>query len=732
MILTAWSVKSEENGSETVRTRLVGRHNDFFVPGLYKNELRRTWSVGLLYAIILFFAIPVITLLMYSNNVEYYTQNPERMMRFLTDYFNNTNIFVTIYACLGGMMSAMVVGEYLFDRRKTNFICSLPIKRHAYLVTKASTNLTWSVLAWIPAMLLTVIVSLLTPLIRPYFTTVVGGLFAMFGAWLCGHLYFFGISLLALAFCGTGVMAGCMVLMLGGYVPVLALSLVGFADITFSHVWTSWYLSEDLFSAISGVFRIFRYSMTEMGILYYLGTALLGLLFIVLAVLLVVKRRSEMAGTPFAFDRVRDTVKTLLICLAGLLGGMLFHVMSDGGWSIFWMLFGIICGAVLAWMLCNTIFYKTPKMMFTGKRGVAIITAIMMVFSLGFRFDLLNIDNYVPSNTMTRSVELKIGNLNMEIRDRSLVRLYNAMMKNGYATYNRYGEMAVGGSSYYTESYYGEERIRVPNMTGLNTVWHTRYLVPVAKRSYALQEDWAAFVTALTAQNDFADMFLAEAFEALEEAERGREEGIYSRLYYRDQLKDNRTEMSGSLSTKQIRSVLEAYLEELRAKGADSMQQQYIGTMNFRFENIYLSVPMYECYTETNTLLQKYLREYGSVDDSGYQRDREFVSADVRKNGELIKTLDEASLLALYEDGVLIWGVYEVADYNTPLTLVDPDYSVTVNYRVSEGYYEYTYYDEYGDVKATEVYDPASTEKYDETVICGFFLGKVPETFSEK
>ena len=45
---------------------------------------------------------------------------------------------------------------YLFDRRKTNFVCSLPVKRQAYLISKAAAGLTWSVLApishrpWMP------------------------------------------------------------------------------------------------------------------------------------------------------------------------------------------------------------------------------------------------------------------------------------------------------------------------------------------------------------------------------------------------------------------------------------------------------------------------------------------------------------------------------------------------------------------------------------------------------
>ena len=43
MILTALSVKTETSDVHTscVHTRLLGSHNDWFVPGLYKNDIMR-------------------------------------------------------------------------------------------------------------------------------------------------------------------------------------------------------------------------------------------------------------------------------------------------------------------------------------------------------------------------------------------------------------------------------------------------------------------------------------------------------------------------------------------------------------------------------------------------------------------------------------------------------------------------------------------------------------------
>ena len=93
MILTALSDKSG-GGQETVRTRLVGRHNSWFVPGLYVTELRRTWSMGLLFAIVLFFALPVMNLLVFTNDITYYEKYPEQVQNYLEGFFSDANPFI--------------------------------------------------------------------------------------------------------------------------------------------------------------------------------------------------------------------------------------------------------------------------------------------------------------------------------------------------------------------------------------------------------------------------------------------------------------------------------------------------------------------------------------------------------------------------------------------------------------------------------------------------------------
>ena len=747
MILTALSAKSEASEE---RTRLLGHHNDWFVPGLYKNELRRTWSMGLLFAIILFFALPVMNLLVFSNRSNSFEEYPERALSYLQEFFAVSNPFITVFACLGGMMCAMVVAEYLYDRRKMNFICSLPVKRQAYLVTKAAANLTWTVLAWLPSMVLMVLVALLTETMRPHLGLVFGGCFVLLAAWLCIHLYFFGLTLLACSFCGTGVMGGCMLLMLGGYVPIAVVSLIGLAEMTLSRIATDYYLSAEFFSAISGVFRVFYSIAEEKSVWFLLGTALLGLVFCAAAVVLTIIRQSEKAGTPFAFDRVRDIVKYLLMGLASLLGGMLFESMSYSAdaFTVVWMLFGCLCGAVLCWMLCNTIFYKTPKMMFEGRRAVILLTACMMVFSVLARIDVLGLDRYIPSVVMTRYITMEHRDMPITIRDKELIKMFNDMAKNGQAAYDTYGHVHFNiPSSKEPEFGYGESAAMIDVGTA---VWKTNYLIPIAKNTDVLYSDWAQFVTALTASDDFADLYFERALDALDKAERiNPDKTYYTRVYSVASLFSVKG-LNGDnhLTAGEIRSILEVYREELRAAGQNAMQQVYSGIINFRLNNEYFEFPLFSAYDGVMAKIHEVLTSRNS--DSGreyteFTYEKTFKMAKVYYKGEVIAKLTEEELEDMAANGI-VTGYYNT--YDTPLTLVEPDYGIHIEYSVKETQkhtyveyvnehsgviYESVMPDGNGDIYATQAKPTSniSYNEYNETVEACFFWGKVPAEYQQ-
>ncbi|MBP3918770.1 MAG: hypothetical protein J6I50_06325 [Clostridia bacterium] len=740
--MTLTVLSDNPHGGSTPKTRLIGRHNNWFVWGLYKNELKRTWSLGLLFALILFIAIPVANLMACSSNAVFYENHPESLSNFLSDYFDSGNPVITIYAFLGGILCAFVTSEYLFDRRKTNFVCSLPIKRGAYLLTKAAANLTWPVLAWIPASVLMILVALFTSLLQPHLFLILGGLFRIFGAWLCIHLYFWGITLLACCFCGTGVMGGCMLFMLGGYIPIAALSLIAFFELAFETFRSSWYMSNALFTKISGVYRIFYHIADVKSVWFLLGTALLGLLFIAGAVILTMVRKSENAGTPFAFARVRDIVKYLVVGLSSVLGGMLFWVMAEDVWSLFWMIFGVIFAAFVAWMLCNTIFYKTPKMMFTGRRGICVLTACMLAFTIFIHTDPLNFNDYVPSPAMTSNVKLTTYGSTITLKDRDLIRMYNTMAENGYKAHSKYGDAAME----YNNRAELKSTPDMPIVYSYTTVWNTRYLIPIAKYIYVQYSDWITFVKTLTAQQNFAELLLTDSFNALKTEEgriRNTEESAniscsFDFPLYAVPDRDHDIYAYKDMTCGEMRAILESYQKELSAQGSTALQHSYSGWIRFRIgTSSYSTLPLFDYQTETQQLILDTTEGFYDRNNTMYQK--EFTGAKVLHNGETVAELTEEELLSLYRDGVLL---FNSEDSKCSFTLLDQDYLIATNYKITETYNYYTYQAsaddemEFSDIPDTEAAPDSiitqDTNTYETTIESRFLLDKVPQKFQVK
>ncbi len=732
MILTALSVKrTDGEAGAGNQTRLCGSHNDWFVPGLYINELRRTWSVGLFYAIILFFAIPVYVLLAFSSS-DYYIDHPERARSLLEVYFSGANPFVTIYALLGGIICALLVAQYLFDRRKTNFVCSLPVKRQAYFLSATAASLTWSVFAWITSLLFLVPIALLTPAIRSHLGVVIGGFFVMLLSWLCIHLYFYGLTMLACAFCGTSSMGIGMCLMLGGYVPAAVLSLIGLAGMSFSNINSNYYLNESLFSALSGVFRISIHTAKNKSPLFLLGCAGLGVLFLAISVLLCTVRRSEKAGTPFAFDRVRDLVKYLLMALATLLGGMLFWAMSDGSWSsIFWLLFGCVCGGLLSWMICNTIFYKTPKMMFTGRRSMALVLVIVTVCTLGARLDPFRVDAYIPSDAMTRCVTLSMnGGPEITIRDKSLLRIYNTMAKNGQRTADRHGTVEL----YWL--LHGNEKIdnNVPARAVYfgESVWNTWYLLPVARSAYALYADWCTFVQALTARDNFADIYLEELYHSIQKDMRASpQKSFHIMINTRENVLWDGFEGAAYVNGDALLALLDIYRENIRAHGADAMQYDCIGDMRVKTDSGYVMLPIFS-YNETfNEAAKKMLGGPSGDYVMEYDYETTFVSATVFRHGVAVAELSEEEWAALLRDGKMTVNTSS-AEWN-PLMLFDTEYNVVTVLNVVEKMQEKydASADEYGYTEKETDVSYTNTNTYKSTLTGGFWLGQTPDGFGK-
>ncbi|MBR5871295.1 MAG: hypothetical protein IKZ09_09680, partial [Clostridia bacterium] len=402
----------------------------------------------------------------------------------------------------------------------------------------------------------------------------------------------------------------------------------------------------------------------------------------------------------------------------------------------------------LCWMLCNTIFYKTPKMMFVGRRGVAILTACMMAFSLLVRFDVLGLEQYVPSNVMTRKIELQHTSMPVTVDDNALIRMFNTMAENGAISYEQNG-MGMGYRYPTNAKLYEEnDRAETPAMINIGTaVWKTRYLAPIARHTYVLYDEWAQFVGALTSHEDFADLYFERALTQLDKIEKQNPEETYYINIDTDGgvYQDKGYRASGHLYASELRDILEAYRDSMRAMGADALQQVYTGKLYIRLYDSglydYFDYPMFAAYDNVAELVVSYLNgDKGYVSGTNYTYDKTFVSASVYHHGKVIDTLTEREFDALF-DADAISGNYNT--YDSPMTLIDQDYAVQVTYQVYETRVEYSIYEtedysyvnEYGDIEiVTNAKEPASEQyqsynEYQSTEDLAFFWGRVPAEY---
>lgn len=192
---------------------------------------------------------------------------------------------------------------------------------------------------------------------------------------------------------------------------------------------------------------------------------------------------------------------------------------------------------------------------------------------------------------------------------------------------------------------------------------------------------------------------------------------------------------NGYLTAAQLRSVLETYREAMRAQGEDAMQQIYSGTFYFRLDDDYFEFPLYDVYDEVADVIRNAFSD-AVLEYTDFTYEKKFVRAEVYYRGTVIGTMTEDELTAYINEGI-ISGQY--SSYDTPLTLVTPDYSIEVQYRVTETekhtfYPEVSiYYDEEGvehdlDPKPTS---DITTNEYDEHVSASFFWDCVPAKYQK-
>ncbi len=704
-----------------------------FSPGAYRTMLSRRWAEGLLYAIFVALAFPIllffITSNIYIDPSLSATEAAESIWREIRGFLGTESPIAMLWGTGSGVISALLSVNYLFDKRQAGFVCALPVKRSAYAVSSAAAGVCIAILSWIPAAILFFVGVLCTPSMSVQLGQHMLYFAGAFLTYLSVFLFFFGLTSLAAALCGSMPMTILITAFLACYPLLLTLLLTGTAESFIDRINWSYYVESDTLPKISSVVRIFGEIVSEKSASFLLSTAGLGILYFAVFVLFTRTRKNEATGQHFVWSFAREGIKYLCMILVGITMGLLFYLLSDRSVSILWMLIGTAIGATVVWMLCNLVFFKTSTMLFYAKRGLVITLACLLLFMGLLPFDILGLEHYVPSTGMISSITFRSDIGMVDIKDKALIRMYRAMVQNGIAASKQDSIVNLDTNSFGVISspvYDGSTVLVTPAATDssiasypktyINTVFHTKYLIPIARHEHVLLSDYRTFLSAFAESDSFVEAYIKPLYSMANNIP----SSTYAYLMFYGGILFGE-EGGQSLNGDQITEFAKIYEQEVRALGTSPMQNQIIGTLQFFQNNT--EYPIFEGCTESiawleDTFLMKMPDTPSEKRLSSYTK-----SISLCYEGTPIRELTPREFLAYLETGDLS---YETALYTYDtgylhFTLYDVSYTVRLEYYADTARYwdpesGSMYYEE--DIKFLDTY----------TVDYFFFEGKAPKS----
>ncbi len=694
---------------------------------LFGFTARQFWTTALLFTIILFFILPVPVMMTISDRTPLDADDIVRLKNmFAEDWIFTIRYFVIIAASIFGVVVSCSRFAYLKNKVSIDFYHSLPVKRGRLFATQLAVAALSIVIPYVTNILFTVIVFASNGLISEILLI---NILLMSAQAFVYSVFFFSLSTLIGMVSGLTAVQLTLTIVATFIVPVAYLLSVAFISIFNENMWTAYYINERFFEVSTPALRLALneapLSALEAATLLLVSAAMLFGSYVV-----YMKRKSERAGTPVVFTPLGEVIKYVLVFLGTLGGGLLFYFIME---SLFWTVFGMICGAVLVFMLANTILQKTARSMFKGWKGLCIFGVCAATAFIILVTNAFGINTNVPSTAFTSRIEISFDGAGgtMEFTDKEVIDAMRTVYTEGthgysYNSLNNYFlSSAVPDDPYY---YSSAKRIQI--------VFYPKIGVPVAKfvRIYNSSDFIDEFKTLLN-----SEQFKAQYATALDKIDDAGHMMIYvpnlmaandGAVY--DHYTGNRSWDFDTLTATAPRALdlgLDLLLEENKNVDFDFFQQQTFGSL-YVYEYGTSTDVTFPLFTSMTELQERYV-ENGFIpmtqDKTIENLARAIKSMKVTKyeSGEA-KTLfvtDTDKILEILKAADNPHG----SDYS-PFTFTESDYSVSYELEVKDSYNVEYYYDENG-TYTTEVKEKAPEDVYTYTnnYTFRFLIGRVPD-----
>jgi len=310
-------------------------------------------------------------------------------------------VFVVLAVVCGTAMFA-----HLHSRQKVDFYHSLPVSRTKLFAVNYVTGLVCVLPMYF--VFLAITLACVSAMGFGEIVTFSGISYAIATHIVC-FLIIYSLSALAAILCGNTI------------ISLLLLIWILFSPtvVKLMQIW----LCEDLYTTYSSTAQDVAWAMQLSPVAEYFAlmgpgqeAPISGTSFLVLGVYLVLTvavvalavwlfkiRKNERAGSALAFEPMKIPVKVYMCLVIGAAAGIVFKTMGEGFW--FWL--GLAFGVIVFHAVVEIIYALDFKAFKTNPVHMGIILAGLIVVMAGLRFDVLGMQDWIPSESSI--AEVKIG-----------------------------------------------------------------------------------------------------------------------------------------------------------------------------------------------------------------------------------------------------------------------------------------------------------------------------------
>jgi len=496
------------NAAARKKLRLPKMH-ELFSFGYYKMNVRQQWPLFMVFAIALFFAIPVVILfgvqdvsvrypiaLKYDNVIEAVT---------IASYI--------ISICAGLFASTAVTRDFM-KQNSAGFVHALPIRREGQLLVRLAAGVTVYLAAYALNLVLGILVSILVGA-----SAYLGMMFPPVFTSLMIFLFIYTLNTASGMLCGTSITQFILTALTMVVPPLTYFMTIAWIQEHVWEFWAGWYTSEDKTSVFPGMRLIFTIADgNTFGIIDYLVFGVLSLLLIAVSVVLYRMRVNERSGDAAMFGIVGPIVKYVSMVPAALIGGIFFFEAASGDSAeVLWWMFGWVCAALLTFMLVNAVVYRSAGAVMKGIKWAPIFAVTFLVLNILIMGDAANLSGYVPNPSTLSSVTLRIDSMDIVLKDKDNLRAVAQIA--AQANYGDTREPTYNLSQHaYETTFYGTNGKPVTaadfrfgsNQVNFNAVFRLKGGIPIAKYYYVENKsDIADALRTITNSEEFAKQYKA-------------------------------------------------------------------------------------------------------------------------------------------------------------------------------------------------------------------------------